>query len=248
MDDRLNVTWYYSGDSNENGVSGGESLPGAPIEATVFKPDFFLILARPVQRVSAETAAVDSKIPPAVDNAAAAAAGSSSSGSDAGHSASNADYGVYQATQVNGSDAREGFIYNLNASFNYQVVVYGVKFDNGVRRITRFSEPFDVILPPPPRSRFSLMSAFMNNKVIFIALGSLALLMLLIILILIVMCIWRQQKDRRRQRVKQNQTVSWRISGWDSDLEVFSLNPSDGSSTRLMCQMSEPAVPRTKQD
>ncbi|VDL94373.1 unnamed protein product [Schistocephalus solidus] len=195
MDDRLNVTWYYSGDSNGSSGDHVDSITGSP--EAVFKPDFFLILARTVQRNSdsGETA-MDSKIPSADNDAAG--------NGDVDLSASNAEYGVYQATQVNGSTAREGFIYNLNASYNYQVVVYGVKFDNGVRRITRFSEPFDVILPPPPRSRFSLMNAFMNNKVIFIALGSLALLMLLIIVILIVMCIWRQHKDRRRQRVKQN--------------------------------------------
>uniref|UniRef100_A0A5K3F7L3 Fibronectin type-III domain-containing protein n=1 Tax=Mesocestoides corti TaxID=53468 RepID=A0A5K3F7L3_MESCO len=179
-DGRFNVTWEYDGDG-KNLKWANESASFEP-----FVPDFFLILVRPVLKNDAKP------------------------GDEGAGKADNVvKFGRYRATQVNGSDAKEGFIYNLNTSVSYQLVVYGVKYENGVRRITRFSEAKFATLPEVPGfGSFSLIRAVTENKPIFIGLGALALIIFIIIMILVVMCVARQRKDRRRRRAKHNGFVA----------------------------------------
>ncbi|VDN96942.1 unnamed protein product [Rodentolepis nana] len=185
-DGRFNVTWEY------DGYLSNQSTGGGPTES--FRPDFFLILVRPVSRSPplSKSSSIDEK-----------------SGNDSGSQNDNNDavinYGRYRATQVNGSDAREAFIYNLNSSISYQLVVYGVKYENGERRITRFSEAKFATLPEVPGfGSFTFIRAILDNKPIFIGLGALALIIFLVALILVIMCIARQRKYRRRRRTKHN--------------------------------------------
>ncbi|KAM7534572.1 hypothetical protein Aperf_G00000109056 [Anoplocephala perfoliata] len=187
-DGRFNVTWEYVGDSNNQSIGDGTT--------ETFRPDFFLILVRPVLRS-----------PPSPSSNGDSVASMGSGGSDVGSRDNDAlvHYGRYRATLVNGSDAREAFIFNLNASISYQLVVYGVKYENGARRITRFSEAKYATLPEVPGfGSFSLIRAVTENKPIFIGLGALALVLFLVALVLVIMCIARQRKYRRRRRVKHN--------------------------------------------
>ncbi|VDL11768.1 unnamed protein product [Hymenolepis diminuta] len=186
-DGRFNVTWEYDGDLSNQSTGDGATES--------FRPDFFLILVRPVLRSPALSKSLSDD---------------EKSGNDDGSQNDNNNdavvhYGRYRATQVNGSDAREAFIYNLNSSISYQLVVYGVKYENGERRITRFSEAKFATLPEIPGfGSFSLIRAVTENKPIFIGLGALALIIFLVALILVIMCIARQRKYRRRRRVKHN--------------------------------------------
>lgn len=171
------MTWEYDGEGRNR-----------TFEA--FKPDFFLILVRPVLRALKPPEGVESTN---TDEAA-----------DADDTAV-VRYGRYRATQVNGSEAREAFVYNLNTSISYQLVVYGVKYENGARRITRFSEAKFATLPEVPGfGTFSFIRAVTQNKPIFIGLGVLALILFLVVLVLVIMCIARQRKYQRRRRVKHS--------------------------------------------
>lgn len=189
-DGRFNVTWEFDGDV------GNQST-----EEESFIPDFFLILARPVLHSPSQ-----SSTPGVTSTNADAEDVEQGAGSEVTtKNDSVVRYGRYRATQVNGSDAREAFIYNLNASISYQLVVYGVKYENGARRITRFSEAKFATLPEVPGfGTFSFIRAVTENKPIFIGLGVLALIIFLVVMVLVIMCIARQRKYRRRRRVKHN--------------------------------------------
>ncbi|KAL5105771.1 Hemicentin-2 [Taenia crassiceps] len=189
-DGRFNVTWEYDGDVNNQSA-----------DTEPFKPDFFLVLTRPVLRsVSPSLSPGSTSTNPDADDMEEGRGNEMAAKNDAA-----VHYGRYRATQVNGSDAREAFIHNLNASISYQLVVYGVKYENGARRITRFSEAKFATLPEVPGfGTFSLIRAVTENKPIFIGLGALAIIIFLVVLVLVIMCIVRQRKYRRRRRVKHN--------------------------------------------
>ncbi|KAL5964636.1 Cell adhesion molecule-related/down-regulated by oncogene [Taenia solium] len=220
-DGRFNVTWEYDGDV------GNQSADTEP-----FKPDFFLVLTRPVLRSVSQSSLAGSTL-------GSAAAEDVEKGEVAVKNDATVHYGRYWATQVNGSDAREAFIHNLNASISYQLVVYGVKYENGARRITRFSEAKFATLPEVPGfGTFSLIRAVTENKPIFIGLGALAIIIFLVVLVLVIMCIVRQRKYRRRRRVKHNGFLtghndSEKHQSQSQQHQQYSQQPNQQSSTDL---------------
>lgn len=97
-DGRFNVTWEYTG--------------GDPGSVEVFRPDFFLILVRPVLRTDPGDHHNNND-----DNT------NSGGGGDASAVAATAvQYGRYRATQVNGSEARVRTPRLLRISRGYCVV------------------------------------------------------------------------------------------------------------------------------
>ncbi|KAH8856295.1 Basement membrane-specific heparan sulfate proteoglycan core protein [Schistosoma japonicum] len=117
------------------------------------------------------------------------------------------EYGAYWATQVNGSNARDGLLTGLNNTANYQIIVYGVKGTGDNRQITRFSKAVYVNMASTDYTgRYSLLDTLNNNRLLYIILGGIAGLMFLVMFILILLCLCRQHQDRRlhNQRKKQN--------------------------------------------
>nr|CAH8866258.1 unnamed protein product [Trichobilharzia regenti] len=117
------------------------------------------------------------------------------------------EYGAYWATQVNGSNARDGLLTGLNNTANYQIIVYGVKGTGDKRQITRFSKAVYVNMASTDYTgRYSLLDTLNNNRLLYIILGGIAGLMFLVMFILILLCLCRQHQDRRihGQRKKQN--------------------------------------------
>ncbi|CAH8622422.1 unnamed protein product [Schistosoma bovis] len=117
------------------------------------------------------------------------------------------EYGAYWATQVNGSNARDGLLTGLNNTANYQIIVYGVKGTGDNRQITRFSKAVYVNMASTDYTgRYSLLDTLNNNRLLYIILGGIAGVMFLVMFILILLCLCRQHQDRRThsQRKKQN--------------------------------------------
>lgn len=90
-DGRFNVTWEYNGDV------GNQSTDTEP-----FKPDFFLVLTRPVLRSVSQLSSAG----PTSGNADAKDAEKGRGSEMAVKNDATVHYGRYRATQVNGSDAR----------------------------------------------------------------------------------------------------------------------------------------------
>ncbi|KAG5441250.1 Cell adhesion molecule [Clonorchis sinensis] len=154
------------------------SLFSLDADPTVFVPDFFLVLARPLVKPKSS-----------------------------GNSGDSFKYGAYWATQVNGSDVREGILTGLNRTSSYQIIVYGVRGTGDKRQITRFSKAAYVNLATAEHSgTYSLLKALVSNRLMYLILGGIAALMFFVVFIFILLCVCRQQRDRRvaSQRKKQN--------------------------------------------